>query len=884
MTLKRAKKFSLTVTRRQFAATLASIKLFARDAGAGRRAGVAKRKAYIVPNFHPASCGWLTTFSRERVYCANSYLNHLDRVRDDPNYEFVMSEVNNIIAIMNFQPQRIPELKERVREKRVELVNAYFLESTINLSGGEALVRLGVEGLRWYQQVFGVKPRFSWNIDVCGTHEQMPQIASQLGLEALVYTRKNPTGQTLFWSISPDASKILTLCPGHYSEAQSLFAAKTPLASPQLLEIEKFIQSKEPITPANAPLLVLAGADDYALAPAVKTYPTQLLKDWQTEGIGRDIQFSTLSKYLDAIQPAIASGDISIPSSRSGTAYDFDAFWIENPQVKMLYRSHEHLLQSAETLATIATLESAHEYPLKDLYDCWILMCLNMDRNTLWGSAGGMVFVDPKSWDAKDRFDWVEKTAGQTLQTSGEALLSKGDGIGLFNPLNWHRTDPVVLRLPEGVSLAGLPCELLPDGSTLCSSDMPSVSAGAWKISPHPAEQPRAIDLPETIQSAYYSVRVDPKTGALTSLTLKHTSRELLGAPANVIVAERPARMGQRQDPGDFMPSRPSRTRLATSGDQASTIKVRKGALATTVEINGTFYGGGAIRRTVRFYHDHPRIDFETELNDIPNFTVVVAEFPLAEDVTEVRRAIPFGFSHGAWSKPNPELHGWTKGIVPAVGWVHYALNGGGGFAIFDRGCTGRELDTRTPLIYLLNAEDKYNGYPNPWLSGKGPHLLKYSIVAHADAWSESRIPQMAAEYNRPPVVIANSAPAHAKSYLETSENVIVQALRREGDHIEIRFLECLGSAGTARIKLNLPHEGAVLTDFTGDLKRRLNKSSEYQVPVRPQQIVTMHFRTTATLPTPEPIKEWDGFVPQQKLAALHAYDPDLIGHPPFGS
>jgi len=209
------------LTRREFiagaAVTASSMSL------AGAAASPGKRKVYLVPNFHPASCGWLTTFSKERVYCANSYLDHLDRVRDDPAYEFVMSEVNNIIAIMNFQPERIPELKHRVAEKRVELVNGYFLESAINLSGGEALVRLGVEGLRWYQQVFGLKPRYSWNIDVCGTHDQMAQIASGLGLEALVYTRKNPTGKTMYWTVSPDGSRILTLCPGHYSEASAIF-------------------------------------------------------------------------------------------------------------------------------------------------------------------------------------------------------------------------------------------------------------------------------------------------------------------------------------------------------------------------------------------------------------------------------------------------------------------------------------------------------------------------------------------------------------------------------------------------------------------------------------------------------------------------------------
>src|SRR5258708_38558973 len=142
------------MTRREFVGALVAASLILPFSSSASLP--AQRKVYLVSNFHPASCGWLTTFSRERVYCANSYLNHLDRVRDDPNYSFVMSEVNNIIAIMEFQPTRIAELKHQVAEKRVELVNGYFLESAINLSGGEALVRLGVGGLHWYQQGFGM--------------------------------------------------------------------------------------------------------------------------------------------------------------------------------------------------------------------------------------------------------------------------------------------------------------------------------------------------------------------------------------------------------------------------------------------------------------------------------------------------------------------------------------------------------------------------------------------------------------------------------------------------------------------------------------------------------------------------------------------------------
>ena len=41
---------------------------------------------------------------------APRYFDHLDRVRDDPEYAFVLSECNNMIAILNFQPDRFAEL------------------------------------------------------------------------------------------------------------------------------------------------------------------------------------------------------------------------------------------------------------------------------------------------------------------------------------------------------------------------------------------------------------------------------------------------------------------------------------------------------------------------------------------------------------------------------------------------------------------------------------------------------------------------------------------------------------------------------------------------------------------------------------------------------
>ena len=860
----------MKVNRRSFLAVAAGAA--ARLEGQPKTPG-RNRTVYVVPNFHPARCGWLTTFSKERVFCTNSYLDHLDRVRDDPNYAFVLSEVNNLIAIMNFRPDRVPEIRQRIKEGRIELVNAFFLESTINLSGGEALVRLGVEGLRWQQTVFGVRPRFAWTIDVCGTHDQMAQITSGLGLDAMVYTRKNPTGKSLHWAESPDGTRTLAISPGHYSELSTVFATKEPMTPKQFEEVAKFLDDKQKVVPEGAPTLVLGGSEDYALAPSYKPYPSEFLAKWKERYPSTEIRFTTLSKYVDAVLPSVRSGRIALPTMRGGTAYDFDAFWIENPRVKSWFRRDEHALQAAEMLSTAASLSGQFAYPADKLYKAWALMFLSMDRNTLWGSAGGMVFEDPQSWDVRDRLNWVAKESRKTLVDAGSAILGAGDAIGLFNPASWKRSDPFVL--PAGMAPEPAAAQTLADGSVLCKMELPPASVGAWQSAKPPAE--RSIALPEVIETDYYQARVSPKSGALVSLKLKPGGREVLGGAANVLVAEKPK--SQQGDPGDFMLARPDRDRLASSLDYEGRVSAFAGPVATTVIAEGEFFGGKTSRRLIRFYAHHPRIDFETEVEDLPNLTVLVAEFPLAQDVTEVRRGIPYGFSHGAWAQPNAELHGWTKGIVPAVRWSHYAMASGGGVALFDRGVTGREIDGRTPIVYLYNATDKYYGHPNSWLSGAGKHQFAYALMAHEGEWKDARIPNIAWEYNCPPVLLPGRAAATPKPFLAASPNAIVEALRSIGGEIELRLAEIAGADGTAEVLLDLPHTGAWLTDLTGGRRTSLAGGPRYRFAVRPQQIVTIRFGAGSAVAVPEPVKQWDELVPAEKLPALHEYS-SLKGHP----
>jgi alpha-mannosidase len=876
------------------------------------RAEEARRNTlYAVPNFHPGCMGWLAPYHVERNYCLHSYLDHQDLTVKDPNYKFAFSEIPHLITMMEMEPERFEELKGLVKQGRVELVNAYVLEPTINLSGGEALVMQGVEGLRWYQQVMNASPRYCWMIDITGWHEQMAQIVSGLELEAFVYCRYNPTAedaeevsrkrfQAIHWIESPDGTRALALNPGHYSGAFKelmITGRRLPAYDDVWETIEHVIQTQRKRFPEGAPLLVLAGQDDYSLSFNYKGYPTEMLQDWDALGPDTKVQMATLSDWFDVVKPEIAAGKYELKVVKTGSKiYGWSAFWVNAPKEKQWYRRSEHALQAAEAITTIASLKANLAYPAQDFSNAWFLMSLNMDRGLLWGICVSGVYTHPKVWDARDRFELVDATAASTTSKAIPALLGPGrDTLGLFNPSNWERDDLLELTLPAGKVVAGAAAQVLEDGKiTLVETRLPSLGLRCLALKRGTPPASKEGELPETIETNFYSAKVDANTGALVSLKLKPSGRQVLGGGANVILAETesPGALAENtvvQMQAHEIPVHSKRTRVASSSDQKPVLTVRTGPLATILEMKSAFPGGG-LRRVARFYKNSPRIDFVTETNDLPDGTIVSAEFPFAEDVTELRRAIPYGFSQTAWSTLKPEQRGNHNGIVPVIRWSHYLLAGGGGVALMDRGVPGRELVDRTAIVYLHNACGHYYWDRNTdWMSGKGKQSYQYALLAHETNWNEARIPQLAWDFNAPPLVVGEVKLHDGESYVETSDNVIVEALRRVGDELEMRLVESKGAGGRAMVKVDLPHQEAALTDMLGQERTPLSAytrtgagSAEYRFDIRPQQIVTLRLKVQEAVAPIKALTTFDPVVPEAKRLYTRSFKhPELKGHTP---
>jgi alpha-mannosidase len=633
--------------------------------------------------------------------------------------------------------------------------------------------------------------------------------------------------------------------------------------------------------------MVLVGGGDYSLAPKRTAYPSELLQAWQRKYPHVRLLFSPPGQYLDALKKEIREGQAKLPDYAGDTVYSYNAFWMNMPEIKLRYRRAEHLLGASEMLATAANLKARAPYPSEQFYNSWIMMLMNMDRNTLWGAGAGDPFYSPSHWNVQDRFRYVEEHSSEAVASALQSLTEEGRGISLFNRLSWERKDPIQIVVPEHTRLAELVCQPHEDG-LLCAPRQPSMGISSLKLESGDVPALAAAAFRETVETPLYLLQLNRETGAIVSLRDKASGKEYLGGPANVILAESVA--GVEDDPANWMPPRPKRKMIDSSSRHSCEWQVWRGPVATTLVARSGFVGTSGLERRITLYNDFPRIDFDTTIDLHSPDLVVTADFPLAGPIVERTRGIPYGFSSGDPHQVNRpldyflmgdhKLYGFSDALAPAVRWSDYGFGAGGGLALLDRGLPCHELNGDTVTLALLNAQSTYRKLANTILAGQGRSKFSYAIWPHAGTWQQFGIPQRAWEYNSPIIAQLGRVAARQQSFLKTSPNIIVEAVRRVGNDIEIRLVECLGAAGKADISLNLPHQDARITNLMGEQGHSLSgNGTTYRFPVRPQQIVTLRFRAASSVATPPAIRAWDPLVPSEKRAALHQHL-NLQGYP----
>lgn len=840
---------------------------------------------HIVPNTHGTIGGWLVDFDTERNYVLNNYLEHLDLAARSPSYRFVWSEAPNLISLFELEPRREALLRRMIQTGQAELVNAFWLESDVTLGGGETVALLGIEGIRWYEQVFGQRPRFGWAIDITGAHRQLPQIVNRLGLDAVVFTRNNPAGRTAFWWRAPDGSRALAITAPHYMELRELFQAKDPRDAKAMEAVRRAIEERLLYSPSPRLALFIAGSSDYSLPPAMGGRIEEFLKVWREKHPDIEIRFSTMAQYLEALREEIRRG-ARLPEYEGDTAFCFNGFWSAMPEVKRAFRRTESLMRAAEMSAAAASLRRALPYPARRLQEARLLLLTNMDRNTIWGAGAGVVFRSKDHWDAWDRFDGAQ--AGFT-QVLGEALGGSGAGPVLLSSLNWERDDPFEVRLPAGKTLAGAGCvtDLADPAAARCRLKLPPAQAVPVRlVSGKPASMAETAP-PAEVRTRFYTARIDLKTGELSAL-LSASGKPLLAAGGGrVQLEEPPARIAKVA--ADFMAPARQRKRLPGCAG-AITVRAWQGPFAV---VAGATEECPEFRMEKRiwFYRDFPRIDFDISLELRRSNVLAAIVFPFAGRVDRRTRGIPFGFSEGPpgedWLEPQPYflsraaehgLFGYSSAVLPALGWSDYRLAAGGGLTLVEDGLPMHEFSPDRLTLGLVNAVSQYRGLPNDGLSAARRHRFRFGLIPHEGDWRAAGSPKRAREFSAPPLLFESGGAL--PPLVRTSDNLILEALRRDGADLEARLVEWRGEPGLAWVEVLVPHRDARRTNFLGEQAQPLPRARRYRFAVMPQEAVTLRFALGSRVEAPPPLRSWAPLVPEAKRDALRLRLREK-GHPP---
>ena len=79
-----------------------------------------------------------------------------------------------------------------MKEGRWELAGGWWIQPDCNIPSGEAFVRQGLYGQRYFLEKFGKKAVTGYNVDSFGHNGSLPQILKKSGLDNYVFMRPMP--------------------------------------------------------------------------------------------------------------------------------------------------------------------------------------------------------------------------------------------------------------------------------------------------------------------------------------------------------------------------------------------------------------------------------------------------------------------------------------------------------------------------------------------------------------------------------------------------------------------------------------------------------------------------------------------------------------------
>jgi len=501
----------------------------------------------------------------------------------------------------------------------------------------------------------------------------------------------------------------------------------------------------------------------------------------------------------------------------------------------------------------------------------WKRLLFDDFHDIMPGSGIGVNYLDARR-DLEDVRLAGNEVIRKSLEEIAAHINTMGEGVPLLitNSLAWPRTEvvEVEVQLPvaaEHVAVTdavGKPADtqlLNIDHAThqarlLLLAHVPALGYETYFVRGAAQAPERYSELKasrDTLENEFVRVKIDPRTGCITSLFDKRSNQEALapaetdtGGPKNSICGnllqafvDEPREWDAWNIDADFEKrywdlNHADEVKLVESGPLRAVVRVKKHFQNSTFVQDVTLDAGAA------------RVDVNMQVEWREKHILLKVGFPVSAHSDKASFEIPYGSVERPTTRNTPAEQAQFE--VPALRWADIS-DEKHGLSLLNDCKYGYDAKGNVLRLSLLRSP----AWPDPH-ADEGHHAFTYAIYPHAGTWREARTVREGYQLNYKLRSLQvekhdGALPAdHAFVQVE-AENVVLTALKKaeDDDRLVFRFYEWAGKETNVKLQLPAGSQAAQETDLMeGPIGGELSiQDGAVQVHTKPYEIRTVEVR-----------------------------------------
>ena len=149
---------------------------------------------------------------------ARTFSNVVALADEYPDFRFTATSAQQYAWLQEHHPEVFARVRAAVEAGQWFPSSGIWVESDVNMPGGEALIRQFTFGTRYFRRELGVRSRTLWLPDSFGYPANLPQIAVQCGMtgfltQKLSWNQHNQLPHSTMWWEGIDGTRVLTHFP-----------------------------------------------------------------------------------------------------------------------------------------------------------------------------------------------------------------------------------------------------------------------------------------------------------------------------------------------------------------------------------------------------------------------------------------------------------------------------------------------------------------------------------------------------------------------------------------------------------------------------------------------------------------------------------------------